>query len=155
MANNLNIALQSRATFDLEGFEHINFQIQETPIPGISAQGGDQPTPVGTEPHGGGTVQWDSLQLTYHVDDDLQNFIDLYNWFHQVHNSKLPGIQFTYDAARTGRLYLYSAHYNLIRTVYFTNCIPTDLGGLTFTEEGDTVFLTSTVTMKYSYYEFE
>lgn len=153
MSTNLNMLLQTRAIFELEGFEAINFHMKETVLPGISKQAGEQESPFGSYPHDGSTLEFENVSLGFFVDEDLTNWLEMFNWALRTSVNKVPGNEYTYDDTRRGTLIIYSAHYQPIVNVDFYGCIPQSLDGLNFSTESGSIFHEASIELTYDYYE--
>lgn len=57
-----------------------NFFIQKVNLPGISVSPSSQLTPFIPEPWGGIKPKFGPFSITFKVDEDLSNYLELYNW---------------------------------------------------------------------------
>ncbi len=66
--------------FQIKKTPTINYFVQTVNVPGISMQSVNQPNPFVKIPYGGDHLQFDDLTISYKVDEDLRNYMELYNW---------------------------------------------------------------------------
>lgn len=56
------------------------FFTQEIPIPGLSLPIMEQPTPFLDIPRPAQKLDWEPLTLTFKVDEDFANYLEIFNW---------------------------------------------------------------------------
>ena len=67
--------------FFIKKLPNVNFFVQKVNVPGISiAQSPSMPTPFTKIPYAGDHLEFDELQITYTVDEDLANYLEIHNW---------------------------------------------------------------------------
>ena len=59
---------------------NINYFCQRVKIPGISLANTIQSTPFANIPVEGDVLEFEDLNITFIVDEDLKNYLELYNW---------------------------------------------------------------------------
>ena len=59
---------------------HINFFVQGITVPSLGLGVMEQQTPVFTIPQPGDRVTYSELQVSFRVDEDLNNYLDIFNW---------------------------------------------------------------------------
>ena len=59
---------------------NINYFCQRVNIPGISLANTIQSTPFANIPIEGDVLEFEDLSLSFIVDEDLQNYLEMYNW---------------------------------------------------------------------------
>ena len=143
--------LQRQPTkFDYASPTQFKFQIQKLPkveyfttacnIPGISLNATVQPTPLADIPLPGDTISFGDLEITFLVDENLENYREIHGWMY--------GIGF--PKSRTQFASLVEAGKDR-----FPNVFPTSLSGLNFNQQANDIdYLTATVSFKYKLYEF-
>ncbi|MGZ4851065.1 MAG: hypothetical protein ACXV2C_06780 [Candidatus Bathyarchaeia archaeon] len=75
--------------FSIKRAPHINFFIQKVNIPSITLPSIDVGTPFHPIPTPGNELLYGDFSITFKVDEDFQNYLELYNW--------LIGLGFTDD----------------------------------------------------------
>tara|TARA_Y100000004_G_C8862546_1_gene389708 strand:+ start:352 stop:873 length:522 start_codon:yes stop_codon:yes gene_type:complete len=139
----------------LEIFPGVDFFCQTANIPGVTAVVNEVPTarralPI---PAAGGTT-FDDLTLQFLVDEDLKNYLSIWNWINKTTNAYEPD---TVDDAvfSNGQLFVLTNNYNANFVVNFDSLFPTQLSTLPFNVGAtDVEFLVASVTFKYAFYEF-
>jgi len=66
--------------FSLKRAPHVNFFIQECNIPGLALRPLNVPTPLVRIPYGGDHIMYNELSITFKVDEDLQNYMEIFTW---------------------------------------------------------------------------
>ena len=95
----------------------------------------------------GDQVNFDSLEVTFSVDEDMNNYNEVFNWIKETADSDT---QVTNDII----LSILTSHNNLNRQIRFVNAIPVSLGGVEFTTQAsDIEYLQSNVSFRYDYFE--
>ena len=65
--------------FQIKRAPHINFFIQQVNIPGIGVPEVQTPNPMVQIPYPGEHLTYDTLSITFAVDEDLHNYMELHN----------------------------------------------------------------------------
>jgi DNA polymerase III sliding clamp (beta) subunit (PCNA family) len=95
----------------------------------------------------GDQVNFDSLEVTFSVDEKMNNYNEVFNWIKETADSDT---QVTNDII----LSILTSHNNLNRQIRFVNAIPVSLGGVEFTTQAsDIEYLQSNVSFRYDYFE--
>jgi len=151
----------------------VEYFVQSVNIPGLSFTEVAQGAGVGIDIFfPGDKVSFDNLEVTFLVDEDLENFKEVYDWINAIVPIKDPSDfkSFTGSTSTKGILTGVANdlnQYSLITLVTNTNknipnkyfrfydCFPTALGGLELKsgESGEAV--TCTVTFRFTYYDIE
>lgn len=66
--------------FSIKKTPNMNWFIQSVNIPSISLPRTDVPNPFKVFPVGGDHLQFENLNVTFRVDEDLANYREIYNW---------------------------------------------------------------------------
>lgn len=67
--------------FFIKKLPNVNFFVQKVNVPGISiAQNPTTPNPFTKIPYAGDHLEFEELQVTYRVDEDLSNYLEIHNW---------------------------------------------------------------------------
>jgi len=66
--------------FQIKKTPTTNYFVQSVNIPGISMREVEQPNPFVKIPYGGDHLLFDDLMINYKVDEDLNNYLEIYNW---------------------------------------------------------------------------
>ena len=129
--------------FQIEKLKEVSFSCQSANIPGMSLGQAIQPTPLLDIPIPGDTLTIDSLNITYLIDEQMSNYLELYKWMKglgfpdsntqykdlltNIYNLDSPGDQFS-----QATLFVLSNNSNVTFEVTFDRCFPISLSGLDF-----------------------
>ena len=78
--NNPNFLSPINFKFSLKRAPTVNFFIQKVIIPGLSLPTDDMPTSIITVPFPGDHLNYEELEISFRVDEDLLNYLELHNW---------------------------------------------------------------------------
>jgi len=78
--NNINFASPLKFGFQVKKLPNINFFCQAVTMPGMSVQAFQSPTPFVKLPVPGDHVDFQELILTFRVDEDMKNYLEIFNW---------------------------------------------------------------------------
>lgn len=176
---NIDFARPTQFRFDLLKIPNTQYHITEVNLPGI-AFGGDavMNSRYTSMPFMGDTLDFSPMELTFIVQENLQNWREIYDWMIGIGFPKSPQ-QFA-DAITEATSESYTEPTNSATTVNpnvltsdstltiltnknnpviqvnFKNMYPTSLSGLQFnTQDTDATPMTATVTMNYDFYEIK
>lgn len=147
----------------------VNFFLQEMSLPGLSFEGNIQmPSPFVKIPLPGDHLDYDPLKVSFMVDEDLVNYLEIFNWMLDIAgpNNLSPGDtsrlygqppQMSTDPMQSVRsdvkLIILSSAKNPNMEITFMDAFPVQLGDLNFnTTEGTVKYLESSVTFNYTKY---
>jgi len=66
--------------FTLKRAPNLNFFVQRINIPGVALPKVDTPNPLIKIPLSGDHLEYDELDVTFKVDENLQNYLEVHNW---------------------------------------------------------------------------
>jgi len=163
---NRNFLSPSGFKFTLAKFPKIAYFCQSANIPGISVGTPMQPTPFRSIPLDG-SFTYDSLNITFLVDENLDNYIILHNWLKGIgvpnefrdrnaYREKMKE-EFGNDSLTAdGSLAILNSNFSAKFDVSFKDLIPTSLQTLEFSaNEDSTNYFVAQATFQYSYYEIK
>lgn len=144
--------LQSnRGVLQVNGFDNLNLTLFEYTLPGITLGSIDVPNPLGVTPESGDNVIWEELNVVFHINHDMSNWIEVFNW---ILSSGAPESYDQFNQVENKRdctLILFDAQNNPMLSFLFEDCIPIALEGVNFTEEdSESVTKRAALTMRYS-----
>lgn len=70
--------------FQLKRAPHVNFFVQSINIPGLSLPDVDVSSPVIRVPYPGEHLNYEELLLSFRVDEDLKNYMELHEWLRSI-----------------------------------------------------------------------
>jgi len=145
--------------FTLQRSPNLNFFVTDANIPSMSLGFIELPTPFKIIELPGDKIDFGDLQITFRVDEDFENYFEIYNWiialgfpdeFGQYKNIK--------DAVRGSKETIVSdATLTIMNSamdpnveVRFQDLFPVTIGDINFTtSDTDVNYVTNTVTFKY------
>ena len=154
--------------FLLSRAPHVDYFCQSASIPEVSVGVRDIQTPVKDYQIPGDKMTFGDLSLKFLVNEDLDNYYEIYKWLKGLTNPKHQKnfqkyIATVNEAGRTSdfekmmsdaRLLILNSNYNSISTVNFYNIFPTSLTTLEFDASAtDVNYFTADVNFKYTLYE--
>ena len=119
-------------------------------LPDVSLNVNEQPFRGTTVKYTGETLTFGDLTLRVNLLEDLENYIETFNWMHNIIQSgNAEGFQ------EQGTLLILNSHNNVAKEVHFKGLFPTALGGITFDAQGDFAYASSDITFAYTSFEFK
>jgi hypothetical protein len=151
--------------FSLQRAPHLNFFIQSINLPGVSFMNPLQPTPFSNIPMTGDRLYYDDLNIVFKVDEDLQNYLEIYTWlselgfpadFNQYQQISSKPIT-AGNGLRSDITLLISNGIKVANfQVNFRECIPVAIGPLQFATTDDSInYMTCSATFRYIFFEIE
>lgn len=169
--SNLNFLSPLGFRFVIQRLPNVNYFCQNVIVPSVSIQGIDIPTPLASIPYPGGRLTFEPLTLRFRVDEDLKNYIEIYNWLvglgHPVSldqtrqlsaSSATPSLKVGSAASYVSdaSLVILTSHKNPNYLVSFRDVFPISLTELQFDSTAQDVnYLEASVTFRYLRYDFE
>lgn len=148
--------------FIMKRAPHVNFFIQKITIPSISVSPAVTSNPFLAIPYSGDHLQFDELDITFKVDEDLKNYMEIQNWlrgsgkqsFEQykdlASNSNLSGESLKSEISLTVLSSAKRPNYEIV----FEDAFPISISGITFDSSNEDIsYLEAEATFKYTKYE--
>lgn len=151
--DNKNGILATHFQFELRKISNVTFFCQSVALPGLRLASVDQLTPFNNIPRPGGALIPENLTISFMVDENLKNWLEIYNWLRECSNQ---GDFDTYEDPdkhlnSEGVLFIHDSNNVPKFRVNFDNVFPTSLGGLNFqTGAMGSQFQYSSVTFAYT-----
>ena len=99
----------------------------------------------------GDRLQFDDLSLRINVNEDMENYIETFNWLHNIAQNK-SAEDFKEDAT----LLILNSHNNVTKEIHFKGVFPTSISGVEFnTQLSDIEFAQVDITFGYTYFEIK
>lgn len=144
-------------------FPNVAFFAQRLSLPGISMGTKQQATPIMPFDRPSGRLQFEPLVVTFKVDEDLSNWMQVHKWLITVgglHDDPAAlknmlmnevGAEFSDVTVTT-----MTNRMNKGKTFRFRNAWPENLSGIEFsTTDSETTYSDATMTLRYAYYDLE
>ena len=160
--SNRNFLSPLNFKFQLKRAPHVNFFVQSINIPGVSLPAFDVGNPNIRVPYPDAHVLYDELDLSYRVDEDLKNYMELHTWIRSLGKRSFPEYKALADTPTiTGEslrsdivLTVLTSNKNANYEVVFRDAFPIAVSGMKFTTMDQTVdYIEATATFRYISYE--
>lgn len=148
--------------FQIKKAPYINFFIQQVNIPAITLQTADTGNPFVNIPFPGEHLKFGELKITFKVDEDLQNYLEIHNWIRALGKpetfDQYKNIQDKPIASGDGiysdiSLIILSSSKMPNYEIVYVDGYPVSLSDLIFnTVDSDVNFIAATAIFKYTYY---
>ena len=139
---------------------------QQVYIPGFATQATAQPTPFVKLPIPGDHIEFEDLSFTFKIDENMQNFMEIYNWMQGI--GYPDDFQQYADLKTAGKIVPDTGVYSDISVIIttnlknpnveflFKNAFPVSIAGFTLdTTDANITELSTTVTFKYEKYDIQ
>ena len=153
--SNRNLLSPVGFKLELELLPSEDFFCQQTSKPDISAVVNEVSTPRRRLPiPASGGTSFGDFQVQFLVDEDLKNYLSLWNWINDTTLAYEPDTEKEVQFA-SGQLFILTNQLNPNFYINFNDLFPVSLTTLPLNVAAtDVEFLQATVTFKYSFYEF-
>ena len=178
----LDYSSPTQFRFLINQLPKVEYFTTEANIPGITLGEGQFNTPLKNIPLMGSKLEYEDLSITFIVDENLENYIEIHTWLTAIGFPKDKS-QFTDFRSKTSNvktssrgeskdigdvrastpelamtsdatLTILTNKNNPVVECRFADVFPTSLSGLTYSQnQTDVEYLTATVTFKYKIYE--
>lgn len=147
--------------FSLSRIKHVAYSVKSANIPGISISPIAIPTPIKPINFYGTSMEFNDLQITFIVDENMTNWNEIYQWmkglapspnFNDTITMKKSKDKFYSDATLT----IMNSTKNPNITFTFYNLTPITLNDIQLNSaDSDVVYATCDITFKYDYFEMK
>jgi len=156
---NTNYLTNNKFKFILSRCPTVTYFCQRANIPSLSFGISVQGQPGGISIRRPGTAyQYEDLQVSFIVNEDLTNWLEIYKWIKDLGISYDSTVEVIDDMqmVATGLMLITDSTYKPIISVRYMNLFPTFLGGIDFDSAlPDTDAVISTATFTYTHYEID
>lgn len=148
--------------FQLKRAPHVNFFVQKVNLPGLSLPDVDVNNPLIRVPYPGDHLQYDELEVSFKVDEDLKNYMEIHEWVRALgkrsfneyksiaSQSTISGNSIRSDIS----LMILTSNRNANYEVVFKDAFPTRLSGIDFsTTDEDIDYIEASATFRYTIYD--
>jgi hypothetical protein len=162
---NTNLFHANKFALSFATLPNVQYFCQGIPLPGVSMGEGLFPTPYVDLYVPGDKIQYDSLAITFLVDEELRSWIEVHNWIRGmtypvelVEYSRLkqraPNVSQVTPQFSDASLVILDSNQNSLYRVDFKNCFPTSLSAIQFstTGQGPGDVMTADATFRFDYY---
>jgi len=137
---------------DSSKYPNLEYFCTSASLPGISMSEAAVPYKGANIGFVGDRIAFDDLTVRFNVTENMENYLETFNWIHEIVNGTKKEIEMQSNAT----LVILNSHNNKTREVRYRDIFPTSLSGLEFdVNQGDVEYLTAEVTFKYTYFEIK
>ena len=153
LPSNRNFLTPVGFKFVLQRFEGVDFFCQSANLPEVSMPITEVATPFRSIPIiPGGGVEYGDLTVRFIIDEDLVNYMSVWNWIRD--NGNAESFEGEKEGYSDGFLQIQTSNFQPKYNVYFERLIPTSLTSIPFDfSVGDVEFFTATINFKYTRYK--
>lgn len=161
--SNRNFLSPLNFKFSLKRAPHVNFFIQKVNVPSIELPPVNSPNPFVNIPYSGDHITYGELSITFKVDEDLQNYLEIHNWIKSLGKPKdfedyralSQNQEFTGDGLKSDiSLMVLSSTKSANYEIIFAEAHPISLSGIVFNTTDSTVNYTeASASFRYTYYD--
>ena len=120
-------------------FPGVNMSATQTPYKGVNLQ------------FTGDRLAFEDLSLRVNVTENLENYIETFDWLHSIAQSK-NSEELKVDAT----LLILSSHNNVVKEVEFKGVFPTSLSPIDFDAQAESIqYVQMDITFSYTNFEFK
>jgi hypothetical protein len=160
---NKNFLGQTGFRLVLERTPTMNYFSQSASLPGISLGTSNVVNPLLDYPLPGEKLTFSPFDISFRVDEDLKNYIEIYNWLVGLGSpsslnqyKRFQNASLNQSNLSDATLSILSSKYNPNLRVKFTNMFPESISQLLFTTTASDIdYLEATVSFRYSMYTIE
>lgn len=148
--------------FQIKKAPHVNFFIQQVNIPSLILQSPEKGNPFVNIPYPGEHLKFGELKISFKVDEDLQNYLEIHNWiralgkpenfnqYKEIQNKPIASGDGIYsDISLMVLSSTKMANYEIV----YVDAYPVMLSDLQFnTVDTDVNYITASSTFEYTYY---
>jgi len=158
--DNINFLSPVGFKFNIEFLPLTNYFLTSANLPGISLAEVNQPTPLMQTQVPGNDLVFDPLNITFLVDENLNNWRELYDWlFGLGFPSEYPEYKnqkYNKTIYSDATLSILNSNMNVNYNILFKDLFPTNLSELSFDSAStDVEGMKATATFRYLTYSYE
>jgi hypothetical protein len=150
--------------FQLKRAPHINFFVQKVNLPGLTLPDIDINNPLIRIPYAGDHLMYDELNISFKVDEDLQNYMELHDWLrslgkpsYQEYKNLATNSSYTGEGLRSDiSLTILTSNKNANYEITFTDAFPIKVSGIDFNSSGSDVdYIEASANFRYVIYNIQ
>jgi hypothetical protein len=146
-------SISFRLVIDTLKYPNAQFNVQLVALPSISITPAALNTPKRNVFDSPDKVNYDPLELTFLVDEQLANYREIHDWIFGLANEVDTK---TDTKERDIQLIILDSNNNVVKEIQFVDAFPTSISSLPFDiTQTDVNYLTAAVTFEYSYFKFK
>lgn len=136
--------------FNIGRTPNVNYWMQSCILPSMQVEGGILPGMRRDIPVPGSKVEFENLIINFIVDENLENYFEVYKWFQDIQTAKHVN-----EMVSDCSLHFLDGGNRVQRTIDFVGAYPLIMTELSLnSDDSDTVPVTCSVTFNYQYFKF-
>ena len=136
-------------SIDKDKFSNVEYFCTAVSLPDMTIPESPEPYRGANVAFAGDRLDFGDLTITFNVTENMENYLEMYNWMHRVVNEKE-------DQSEDAELLVLNSHSNVVKKIHFSNVFPISLSELAFnTQEAEVEYLQCTATFAYTSFEFK
>lgn len=150
-------------SFKILNKPNVNYWIQRANLAGISTPSTQEPNPFVNIPKSGEHINFENLTITFKVDEDLQNYLEIYNWLKGLgkpeYFNQYKQLESQPNYSGNGlvsdiSLIILKGSKDPNYEVIYKDAFPISLSGLNFdTTDTDVEFISASASFRYVYHD--
>lgn len=142
--------------FSIQKIPHANYFLQSANLPSVQLGDLETPSPFVSIPQIGDHLRYGDLFITFKVDEDMKNYLEIYNWIMSLGYPDSIG-QTSNKEVRSysdATLQILNSNFNPNGQITFKGAFPVSLSGLEFNAANtDVEYFTAQAVFKYQIYK--
>lgn len=135
----------------IDGYPNTSFFCQRVSLPGLTIGDTTVNLPQSNWQFVGDKYVFNPLEVTLIVDEDMENYLEIYNWMNDIIMA-----DDVYSQIKRASVVILSSHNNPIKTFSFNNVFPISMSNLDLElTQTDIQYSTTSITFAYSTFEVE
>jgi hypothetical protein len=135
----------------LDDLPNVEYYTQDVSLPAMSLDAPRMASPYIDWQTGGSKMSFEPLNLTFIVDEDLKNVVELYKWMYKIQLTNEPEKYF-----KSSTLHILDGNKETTTRIYFRNMIITNVSGFQLSSKSsEATPIDTTVSFVYSYFYFD
>lgn len=128
---------------DRQNYPNLQFFAKSISHPSVDLSPVEQPVRRARIPYAGDTVTFGALDITFLIDEDMETYIEMYNWMVRIVNENQRGqSEAIQDEAIPTEadivVNVLTSHNNTNRIIKYMNCVPTSVSGMELSADAST-----------------
>jgi hypothetical protein len=154
--------------FSVKKLPQINFFCQQVNLPGITLGAPEFGNPFNVAPIPGETLTYDTLEVQFLIDENMENYRSIYNWIvalgfpenytqylNFVNSNEISQISELAKNYSDSTLTILGSNNKPVQNIQFHDTFPISISSLTFQSTNqDVQYLVGSATFRYGYYKF-
>lgn len=162
---NLNLLQQVGFKFELPRAPNFNYFIQKVQFPGVFLDNPSQPNPFVSSPLPGDQMKFDTLKITFKIDEDFRGYFEILDWiWHLSKPEDFDDVKEIYQRPlwdieglfSKGTLVILDSNMNPNVEIIFHDMLPMRLSGFTLeSDSNDIQYITAEAEFNYRVYRYK